>query len=95
MLNNEMERDVLAFLDMNKFRDENGFSRTVHRKDTFSVVFTEFNAFKPDIYKKGLISTLLYRAYMINSSYHSLHNEIEELRNILKRNAYPNSFFNK
>ena len=92
----EIERDgVLPFLDVNVFRDANGFSTTVHRKDTFSGVFTNFNAFLPDIYKKGLISTLLYRAYMINSSYHSLHVEIEELRKIFRRNAYPNSFFDK
>ena len=32
---------------------------------------------------------------MINSSYHSLHVEIEELRNIFRRNAYPNSFFDE
>ena len=68
---------------------------TVHRKDTFSGVFTNFNAFLPVVYKKGLISTLLYRAYMINSSYESLHKEIEELRKIFRRNAYPSSFFDK
>ena len=32
---------------------------------------------------------------MINSSYESLHKEIEELKNIFRRNAYPSSFFDK
>ena len=32
---------------------------------------------------------------MINSSYQSLHKEIEELKNIFRRNAYPSSFFDK
>ena len=92
----EIEIDgVLPFLDVNVYRDANSFSTTVHRKDTFSGVFTNFNAFLPDVYKKGLISTLLYRAYMINSSYQSLHKEIEELKNIFRRNAYPSSFFDK
>ena len=60
-----------------------------------SGVFTNFKAFLPEIYKKGLISTLLFRAYMINSSYHSLHKEVEELKKIFKRNAYPVSFIDK
>ena len=41
------------------------------------------------------IFTVVYRAYMINSSYESLHTEIEELRKIFRRNAYPSSFFDK
>ena len=92
----EVEEDgVLPFLDVKIYRESDSFSTSVHRKDTFSGVFTNFKAFLPEIYKKGLISTLLFRAYMINSSYHSLHKEVEELKKIFKRNAYPVSFIDK
>ena len=49
----------------------------------------------PDTYKRGLVSTLLYRAYMINSSWLSLHSEIEKLKNIFSKNGYPTKFVDK
>ena len=92
----EVENDYsLPFLDVNVFRDPNRFSSTVHRKDTFSGVFTNYKAFLPDTYKKGLISTLLYRAYMINSSYLSLSEEVEKLKQIFKKNGYPLNFIDR
>ena len=76
----EIEKDnVLPFLDVNVYREENKFSSTVHRKDTFSGVYTNFESFMPETYKRGLISTLLYRAWMISSSFQSLHAEVENL----------------
>ena len=87
--------NTLPFLDVNVYRDIERFTTTVHRKDTFSGVYTHFKAFLPDTYKRGLLSTLLYRAYMINSSYQSLHKEIEKLKEIFKRNAYPDRFIEK
>ena len=49
----------------------------------------------PDTYKRGLISTLLYRAYMISSSFEALHNEIENLKRIFGKNGYPSKFIDK
>ena len=46
----------------------------------------------PEVYKKGLISTLLYRTYMINSSLIGVHDEVEELKTIFRKNGYPTSF---
>ena len=100
----EIEKDnVLPFLDVNVYREEDKFSSTVHRKDTFSGVYTNFQSFLPETYKRGLISTLLYRAWMISSSFHSLHAEIENLKKIFTKNGYPSKvvdrciflFFNK
>ena len=67
----------------------------MHRKDTFSGVFTNYESFLPEVYKKGLISTLLYRAYMINSKYSTLHDEIEKLKNIFRNNGYPIKFVDR
>ena len=89
----EMEdSDCLPFLDVKVFRDDDKFSTSVHRKDTFSGVFTNYTAFMPEVYKKGLISTLLYRAYMINSSLIGMHDEVEKLKTIFRKNGYPISF---
>ena len=65
------------------------------RKDTFSGVYTNFQSFIPDTYKRGLLSTLLFRAYMISSSYTSLHEEVEKLKKIFSRNGYPGKFVDK
>ena len=87
--------NCLPFLDVDVFRDRDRFSTTVHRKDTFSGVFTNFRSFLPEVYKKGLLDTLLHRAYMINSSYSGLHTEIENLKKIFGKNGYPASFIDK
>ena len=86
---------MLPFLDVNVIRDADKFSSTVHRKDTFSGVYTNFSSFIPDVYRRGLVSTLLYRAYSISSSYGSLHEEVENLKKIFARNGYPSKFVDK
>ena len=40
-------------------------------------------------YKKSLIGTLLFRCFSICSDYTSFHLEVENLREILKKNSYP------
>ena len=69
-------------MDVKIYPDVSRFTTSVHRKDTFSGVFNNYTAFMPEVYKKGLISTLLYRAYMINSSLVTLHEEVEKLKGI-------------
>ena len=87
--------NTIPFLDVNVFRDATMFSSTVHRKDTFSGVYTNSASFMPDAYKRGLISTLLHRAFMICSSYKSFHNEIENLKKIFSKNGYRTRFVDK
>ena len=92
----EVEVDnCLPFLDVSVYRQASKFSSSVHRKDTFSGVFTNYESHLPEVYKKGLISTLLYRAYMINSTYMSLHDEVEKLKQIFKCNGYPMKFVDR
>ena len=87
--------NVLPFLDVNVYRDADKFSSTVHRKATFSGVYTNYSSFMPDTYKRGLVSTLLYRAHAISSSYQSLHEEIERLKKIFAKNSYPSRFLDR
>ena len=92
----ELENDdTLPFLDVNVYRDAGKFSSTVHRKHTFSGVYTNFQSFMPETYKRGLVGTLLYRAYRISSTYESLHDEVEKLKKIFSRNGYPMKFVDR
>ena len=91
----EENNNLLPFLDVNVYRDAGKFSSTVHRKATFSGVYTNYSSFIPDTYKSGLVSTLLYRAYVISSSYKSLHEEVERLKKIFAKNNYPSRFVDK
>ena len=86
----EEEKDnQLSFLDISVTRVNNAFSTSLHRKDTFSGVYTNFKSFMSSSYKEGLIFTLLHRAFTISSNYQTLHEEICKLKTILLRNAYP------
>ena len=66
----------------------------VYRKPTFSGVFINSESFLPDIYKRGLIETLLHRSFRLSSSYENFHQEIEILKSILKCNSYPHNLVN-
>ena len=86
----EEEKDNrLSFLDISVYRDTDGFVTSIHRKNTFSGIYTNYMSFISDKYKHSLVSTLLYRAYMISSSYQILHEEIVKLKEVLKSNSYP------
>ena len=85
----EEVNNALPFLDVNVFRDADRLSSTVHRKDTFSGVYTNYLSFMPDTYKKGLVSTLLHRAYEISSSHQSVHKEVENLKKKLAKMVIP------
>ena len=74
--------NTLPFLDVNVFRDASKFSSSVHRKMAFSGIYSNFSSFMPVTYKRGLVSTLLYRAYIICSSFQTLYNETENLKKI-------------
>ena len=85
----EEKDDKMAFLDVCVYRTSGGFTTSIHRKSTFSGVYTNYESFIPIQYKIGLVSTLLHRAYMISSNYQLLHEEIVKLKEILKCNGYP------
>ena len=82
----------LSFLEVSVNRDVDKFTTNVYRKPTFSGVFTNFESYLPLHYKKGLVFTLLHRGYSICSDFNKFHFEIAELKNILRKNAYPINF---
>ena len=88
------EYGSLSFLDIKISRENNKFVTSVYRKPTFTGVFTNFESFVPDIYKRGLIETLLHRSFRLCSNYENFHREIETLKSILKHDSYPHNLVN-
>jgi len=81
----------LSFLDCFITRSKGRFESSVYRKDSFTGMGTSFFSYTPFIYKINSIKTLICRAYNVCSSYISLHNEFEFLRNFFCGNGFPRS----
>ena len=79
----------IAFLDVNLVKTQGKFVTSIYRKETFSNVYSNYLSFIPREYKRGLLNTLLYRGYAISSSYTIFHAEIQKLKEILVKNAFP------
>ena len=86
----DIEKDhTFSFLDVKITRENNHFSTSVYRKPTFSGVYSNFNSFIRNVYKYGLINTLLFRGFNICSSYEKFHQEVVVLKEFLKLNSFP------
>ena len=89
----EMENEnSLPFLDVNVIRLNDRFVTSVFRKATFSGIFTNFRSFIPELYKRNLISTLLFRSYTISSNWELVHKEVSRIKSFLQKNAYTESY---
>ena len=66
------ENNCLAFLDVLVTREDK-FSTSLYRKPTFSGLYSNFESFMPDSYKKGLIYTLLHRAFVLCCDWSKFH----------------------
>ena len=89
------ENGQLAFLDVDVTRTETGFVTGTYRKPTFSGVYSNYRSLIPTEYKFGLVTTLLYRSFELVSDYSMLDKEIKNLKEILKKNHYPDGFIDK
>ena len=86
----ELEKNnSMPFLDIHIYRANNSYNTSIHRKSTFSGVYTHFLSFMPIEYKRGLICTLLYRSFALVSSYENFHLEVVKLKEIINKNGYP------
>ena len=91
----EEENNSLSFLDIKITRVGDKLTTSIYRKKTFSGVYLNYNSFLPRDYKRGLISTLLYRAYTLCSDYNNIHLEITKLKTIWQKNKFPLSFIDR
>ena len=86
----EPENDnSFSFLGIKITHHNRQFKTSVYRKPTLSGVFTHYESYVNQTYKKTLTDTLLFRCFLICSDYTSFHLEAENLKEILKKNSYP------
>ena len=89
------ENNSLPFLDVYVHRGSSNFTTSVYRKPTFSGVYTHYTSYIPQIYKTGLLSTLLYRCYVICTSWTQIDAEIREIRSFMLKNGYPGNILDR
>ena len=85
----------LPFLDVLVTRIEDTFCTSLYRKPTFSGLYSHYGSYMPDSYKKGLVYTLLHRAFILCSSWDKFHEEVVFLKEIFLKNSYPSYFVDK
>ena len=89
------QNNKISFLDVNVIREQGKFTTSVHRKPTFSGVYTHFDSFLPDTYKIGMICTLVNRSFRIYSSWSKFHQQLIFLREIFQKNGYSENFIDR
>ena len=89
------QNDCLSFLDVLVTREGTCLSTSLYRKPTFSGLYTNFFSYISEKYKKGLILSLLFRIFAFTITWDKFHSEVEFLREIFKKNFYPEHFFDK
>ena len=87
--------NTLPFLDIKLNFDDDIISTEVYRKVTFTGRLLHFKSIVPTAWKKGLISTLVHRAYQLSSDWLLFHKEIQNLVEILTFNGYPKWWLTK
>jgi len=78
--------------NINTINLRNSFSTTIYRKPTYSGLITKWKSFVPHSYKISTISSMIYRAIKICSTYELLHEEFEFIEFICQLNGYPINF---
>ena len=82
----------IAFLDVFGQRNSGiGFNTKLYRKETFTGLITKWDSFVPKSYKFNAISSMVYRAMKICSTYQALHDEFNFIRDVAKKNGYTGS----
>ena len=95
--------NFFSFLGINITRHNQQFKTSVYKRPTFSGVFSHYEGYVDQTYKKSLIDTLIVGCFSICFDYTSLHLKVENLREIFKNNSYQSgiaeqsiaSFLNK
>ena len=80
---------VISFLDVLIDNRNNILNTSTYHKLTYSGLLVNFNSFSSRFYKIGLIKCVIDRAYKINNTWASFHNEVTKSKETLKRNSFP------
>ena len=67
----------------------NILNTTTYHKSTNSGLLLNFDSFTSRFYKISLVKCLIDRAYKINNTWTSFHNDVAKIKETLKRNSFP------
>ena len=81
-------KDRIFCLQLERPCQNNQLKTSVCRRPTLSAVYTHYESYFDQSYRKSLIFTLLSRCYSICLDYTLFHLEVEKLREIFKKNRY-------
>ena len=86
----------IAFLDVfiSTINNKNLTLQTYH-KSTYTGLLSNFKSFASFSYKNSLIKCLIDRLLKICNNWNSFHNDIENIKSNLIKNAYPPFLLNK
>ena len=90
------KNDSIAFLDLfiSDINNQN-FTLPTYRKSTYTGLVLNFKSFTSFSYKLRLIKCLIDRSFKICNNWISFHNDIENIKSKLLKNAYPPFFITK
>ena len=91
----EEQDNCLPFLDVLVTREGDNLHTSLYRKPTFSGLYTNFYSFISEKYKTGLIYTLLFRIFTFAVDWNKFHDEVQFLKELFRKNAYPEHFIDK
>ena len=80
---------IILFLDVFIDNSQNILKTSTYHKFTYSGLLLNCNSFTSRFYKIGLIKCLIHRSYKINNTWSGSHDDVSEIKDILKRNSYP------
>ena len=85
-----MKEKLFAFVDVfiSGINNQNLTPQTYH-KSTYTGLFLNFKSFTSFSYKISLIKCLIDRLFKICNNWNSFHNDIENIKSNLIKNAYP------
>ena len=67
----------------------NILNTTTYYNSSYSGLLLNFDSFTCRFYKISLIKCLIDRAYKINNTWASFHNDVTKIKETLKRNSIP------
>ena len=81
----------LPFLDILVIRKDYKVETTVYRKSTNNDIYLHWQSFSPTTWKRGMLQTLVSRAFKVCSNDQHLQNEIKHLKKVFRDiNGYSN-----
>ena len=78
-----------SFLDVLIANSQNILKTSTYHKSTYFGLLLNHSSFTSRFYKIGLIKCIIVRAYKINNTWPAFHDDVIEIKDVLKRNSYP------